>query len=121
MNVKINIFCIKLSYEKSIIEGIQYGWIDFNFDRYADINNFYVRFPEKFLSYLILRDVIVEKMGRTYIARPDEIEIDFWAKTETDGDKGIGHFILPDDTDPIQNSVTVKTGFIYSKRIFKII
>lgn len=110
----------ELSYEKSIIEGIQYGWIDFNFDNYADSNNFYVNAPEKFLSYLISRVVFVAKMSRTYVAKPDEIEIDFWAKTEADGDKGIGHFVLPDDTDTIQNSVTVKKGFIYSKRIFKL-
>lgn len=111
----------ELDFEKSITQGIQFGWIDFNFDNYADKNNFFVNAPEKFMSYLILKDCSIAKMSSSYEAKPDEIEIDFWTKTEADGEKGIGHFVLPNDTDTIQNSVTVKTGFIYSKRIFKII
>lgn len=107
-------------FEKALVEGIQFGWIDFNFKDYSDSNNFFVNSPDEFMSYLIGHKCTVSKAERDYKALPGEIEIDFWAKTEENGKKGIGHFETPDDKGVLQNSKTVQTGFIYSKRIFKI-
>lgn len=107
------------NYERFLIAGIEKKWIDFNSLNYDDASNFFVREPAKFLGYITNVEWDVIQMDRNYVAKPDEIEIDFWAKSEEAGKKGTGHFVCSGDTNTLQNSLTVRNGFIYSKRIFR--
>lgn len=98
--------------------GLDAGLIDFNQNDYSDKNNFYVNDAGKFLSKLIGKPVTCRHEAANYIPKSNEFCIDFYAKSITDGQRGIGHFVYI--TDPIQNSRTVAEGFVYSKRIFTI-
>lgn len=103
---------------KALDIGFDKGYLSFNQDDYANYDNFTVQDSAAFLSALTGKKFVKETKGRGYVPGPGEYEVQFWAKTEENGRKGIGHFILP-DYDPLENSQTKKVGFIYSKRIFR--
>lgn len=100
--------------------GIQNKCIDFNFNNFEDTaTGFFVRDPDGFLNLLTSAKWTHATESRTYKCKKNEYEILFNAKTETDGAKGKGHFTTP-TSDSLQNSQTVKNGFVYSKRIFRV-
>lgn len=91
--------------------GIDNGFIDVAERDYANINNFYVRDPAKFLEYLSGWKCGVRKEGVDYKPKDDEIIVECWERNR------VTHFRLP-DWDPLQNSQTVKYGKVKSLRVF---
>lgn len=100
--------------------GTVRGFIDFNWKDYSDMQRgFFVKDPCGFLKMITGVDWYGSKEARDYKPKPGDYIIDFWAKTEENGRKGIGHFNR-ENHDSLQNSQTVKNGFIYSKRVFRV-
>lgn len=98
--------------------GIDNGHVTFNRDVYRDEKNFTVTNPCGWLKDLTGKEWTVSHEKRDYRPIRGEIEVQFWALSESDGAHGIGHFVLPDWC-PTQHSKTLRDGFIYSKRIFR--
>lgn len=98
--------------------GIDKGFIRFNQKDYGDPNNFYVLDPAGFLACLTGKKFTVEKVRGNYDCGKKEHEVLFMVLSKANGEKNIGHFVLP-DWDPIQNSNTRKNGFVWTKRIFR--
>lgn len=108
----------KINIIQTVIEAQKKGWLYYNFDNHKDDNNFFVKNPAKLLSYLTNKNYVVWKATADYTPAHNEYEVLFYATNQSNADKGIGHFTLP-DYDTIQNSNTVKFGKVFSKRIFK--
>lgn len=98
--------------------GFDKKFITFNKNDYTAYENFTVVKAEEFLSAITEKKFIKEFKDRNYSVKNKEYEIQFWTKSEENGKRGIGHFVLP-DYDPLKNSQTKKVGFIYSKRVFR--
>lgn len=94
------------------------GYVIFNRKNYLDVNNWTVVKPADFLGSLTGKKYECTKESRTYVPKKGEFEVLFYAKTEAEGARGIGHFILK-DYNPLTVSQTVRNGFLYSKRIFR--
>ncbi len=99
-------------------KGIDKGYIRFNQQNYSASDNFFVTNPAEFLGVLTGKKYTVEKVRGNYVCGKNELEVDFMVLSKANGEKNIGHFVLP-DWDPIQNSNTRKNGFIWTKRIFR--
>ena len=96
---------------------INKGYVNFNEKNYNDIDNFFVSNPCGVLEVITGQKWNVRKESGIYDTKENELEIWFWATSQKNADKGIGHFTTVDDN-LLQNSVTVKIGKVYSKRIF---
>ena len=95
---------------------IDKGFIYYNFNNQNDDNNFFVKNPDKMLTFLTDIAWSVSKEPATYRLALGEWEIDRWERVKT----GVttGHFRLP-EWDSLQDSQTVKFGNLASKRIFR--
>ena len=98
--------------------GIDTGAVFFNGEHCADKDNFTVLDAGKFLSKLTGKKYECRHEKRNYKLKKGEFSILFKALSESNGEKGIGHFVL-DDYDPLEDSNTSKNGFVYSIRVFK--
>lgn len=100
--------------------GTVRGFIDFNWKDYTDTEKgFYVKDPCGFLKMITGVDWIGRKEARDYRPKAGDYVINFLVKSEANGRVGIGHFNR-ENHDSLQNSQTVKNGFIYSKRVFRV-
>lgn len=97
--------------------GIEKGYIEWHDEDYAHFNNFFVLKPAEFLSLLTGENFAIKFVGADYVCKDGEYAIDFWAKSQANANKGIGHF-RTEDSDTLQKSQTVAVGKIYSRRIF---
>jgi hypothetical protein len=100
----------------AMYEGIARGYIYYNDMDKNDNDNFFVRNPPAFLSFLTGIQWAVEIVPSSYTAKPGEYVVDRWERKQT----GIvsAHFRIP-DWDSLHNSQTVKYGKIVSKRVFR--
>lgn len=98
--------------------GLDTGAVFYNADFNADKSNFTVLDAGKFLSKLTGKTYDCRREPRDYKLKKGEFAIKFKTLSESNGSKGIGHFIL-DDYDPLEDSNTSKNGFVYSLRVFK--
>lgn len=87
-------------------------------DRNPLDDNFYVRNPERILFILTGKRYSVRIEDRNYKTKNGETAIDFKVLSESNGKKGIGHFMYG-EYDPLGESRHARNGYIYSKRIFK--
>lgn len=94
------------------------GFMHFNKDNFLDKDNFYIKRPDLILNLLARGKYSVRKEPAEYIPQENETEILFYALSNKNAEKGIGHFRMR-DFDTLQNSNTVKNGKVYSKRIIK--
>ena len=108
----------KIDVLKVLLEGIEKGYISFNWKNYKDKNNFFVSRPDAFFSMLMGEEFHVRFALSNYVPKDDELEIQFWALNQEKADHGIGHFVLSKDEDTLQESNILKFGSCYSKRIF---
>lgn len=107
----------EVDYLRIAEKAINHGYIDFNKKDFEDKNNFYVRQPWGVLELITGESWNVRKEVGIYDAKDNEYEVWFWATSQTNADKGIGHFTTVNDN-LLQKSITVKKGKVYSKRIF---
>lgn len=97
---------------------IDKGFIFFDKKNYNNNHNFFVENPCGVLKEMTGEKWTVKKVSGIYEKQLDEFEIWFWAKNQYYADKGIGHFTTEEDN-LLQNSETVRSGKVYSKRIFR--
>lgn len=101
--------------------GTVRGFIDFNWAKYSDTGSaFFVKDPCGFLKMITGKDWSCRKEAKDYRAKAGDYVINFWSKSEDNGRKGIGHFAR-DGFDSLQDSLTVKNGFVYSKRVLRVV
>lgn len=101
---------------KTLEAAIQRGFVFYNENDKNDNNNFYVDYPENFLSWLTAETWTVTKESADYIALPGEFVSNRWERIKTGS--VLGHFNLP-NWDSVVDSQTVKYGKIVSKRVFR--
>lgn len=99
--------------------GIDKGYIKFNQSNYLAASNFYVSNPVAFLKDLTGKRIDVVKETASYKCKPNEYEICFYVKNDREGSRGIGHFMF--GKGPTQASETVRVGYVYSKRIVRVL
>lgn len=107
-------------YALAIYNGCMANYIELDRSDYANKNNLYVRDPCGYLMLLTGKRWEIKKTSATYKCKTNEYAIDFYSKNDTDNAKGIGHFSI-DGFEPLQASQTIKTGKIYSRRVFKLL
>jgi len=103
---------------RAVDTAVDSGAVKFDWNDYSNPGNFTVADPARLLYLLTGRRYEVTWQPGNYVAAKDELEVDFWALSAADGDKGKGHFCLP-DYDPLGESNTRRNGYIHSKRIFR--
>lgn len=115
-NIKLKAFNELDALEK----GIDCGAIYFNFRDYSDKKNFLVESAADFMEVLTGVEWIYAHVASNYKPSEDEKIIEFWSLSKENGEKGIGHFIRP-NKNTLQSSKTVSKGFIYSKRVLRLV
>lgn len=106
--------------QDALEKGIDCGAIYFNFKDYSDKKNFLVESPADFMKALTGKDWCYAHVPANYKPAKNEKIIEFWALSKENGLKGIGHFIKP-GKNTLQRSKTVSQGFIYSKRVLRLV
>lgn len=106
----------------ALVNGIDGGYIKYNWDNPNDPDNFYVSDPAGFFRNLALSNinnfrVTVRKENAGYCPQSNEYIVQCWERQVTG--KTITHFRLP-DWDGLHNSQTVKYGKVASVRVFKV-
>lgn len=86
---------------------VQRQWMD---------TNCYLIQPHRILESMTGQKWEVRKEPKEYRCQPGEKEVLRYERTQ--GRTTYGHFVLP-DYDPYGESLTVRNGFLVSKRIFK--
>lgn len=99
---------------RCVLKGVEKGWIEYG--GRGDIDNFTVCDPCAFLGEMTGKKWTVRKLGAEYEAKSGEREVLVYKSNIT----GATHFRLA-DYDPLESSVTVRTGHVESKRIFNAI
>jgi hypothetical protein len=102
----------------AMLIGIKWESIYYNWDNPDDPDNFYVKYPDKFLSLLTGRLATVRKIDDVnYRPASNEYIVERWERPTP---KMIySHFRLP-DWDSLHNSQTVKYGKLVSLRVFRL-
>ena len=99
----------------SIQKGIKAGYIDFDPNDYDSPDNFFVRYPDRFLSLLTDKSFTVTKEPATYRPKYGDYVVEWWSK-----DGKTGHFaMLKRGFNSLQYSSNVDKGKIYSYRVFR--
>lgn len=101
-----------------IFKSVENGYCLFNFNNYADKNNFFVTKPHKILELLTGRHFEVRKENGDYVPKNNEYLIEFWSKNNGQN----GHFARINQKtqfNSLQKSTNVNDGSIYSVRVFK--
>jgi len=101
---------------RALEDGIEHGFIRYNWDNPADEWNFFVDYPDHFLSLLAGGVWRVSKEAGDYLPHPGERVVERWERVKTGAT--IGHFKLP-DWDSLFDSQTVKYGKLVSTRVFR--
>jgi hypothetical protein len=101
---------------RAVLDGIDRGYIRYNWTDRADPWNFFVDFPELFLSILTGKVWKVTKEAADYVKRPGEHVAQRWEWKKTGNE--LAHFRLP-DWDSVTDSQTVRYGQIASTRVFR--
>jgi hypothetical protein len=96
--------------------GIDKKFIRFNYENYSDNYNFFMDYPDRFLSYLTGDIWSVQFETADYIPRDGEYVVERWERKKTGATTA--HFRLP-DWDSLRDSQTVKYGQIVSTRLFR--
>lgn len=109
----------KFPYEETeaLLMAIEKKYIDFKEIDYLWEGNFTVRYPELFLGKMTGGTWNVRREPSDYVPSENEYVIDFYAKSQENANKGIGHFVF--EVNSLQQSETVRVGKIYSKRVCK--
>ena len=95
--------------------AINRGYIDFDFNDYNDDDNFFVRKPDAFLSWLVGRKFSVTYEEPTYSIKKGDYAVEFWSINGK-----AGHFArTKDGFNSLDYSVNVSKGKIYSYRVFR--
>lgn len=99
----------------SIQKGIKAGYIDFNPADYDSVDNFYVRYPDRYLSMLTGKTFTVTREPATYKPRHGDYLVEFWSI-----DGKTGHFAMTyRGFNSLQKSKNVDNGKIISYRVFR--
>jgi len=97
-------------------DGIERGFIRFNWENHDDGDNFFIDFPDAFLELLTGGPWSVHYGPADYQARPGEYVVLRYERKTTSGT--YSHFRLS-DWDSLADSQTVKYGQVVSTRVFR--
>ena len=100
----------------SLVSGITWGFIYYNWDNPADNDNFLVLDAGAFLSRLTGETWTCIKTDASYIAQIGELVTAVWERRKASGT--VRHFANP-DYDPLGNSLTIAQGTIVGYRVFR--
>lgn len=106
----------KIDVITALESGIEKGFIRFNYDDFNDNYNFYMDYPDRFLSYLTNDVWSVQFSDAKYTPEFGEYIVERWERKATG--RTTAHFKLP-DWDSLIDSQTVKYGQIVSTRLFR--
>lgn len=99
---------------ESLLLGIDSGYIYYNKNDPNDNNNFFVEYPDKFITLLTGLPCTVEHAPVDYKARQDQFIIERWERVTPKGT--YSHFDSP-DFHSLAFSYTVKYGKLVSLRV----
>ena len=100
------------------INGVELTLQEIGYALDRGIDKGFIRFNQKDYSDPTGKKFTVEKVRGNYDCGKKEHEVLFMVLSKANGEKNIGHFVLP-DWEPIQNSNTRQNGFVWTKRIFR--
>ena len=100
----------------ALTDGINRGFVYYNWEDKNDNDNFFNNVPNEFLSLMAGGTWTVTKERADYRAKPGEHVVERWERTTPKG--STNHFKLP-DWDSLVDSQTVKFGRIVSTRVFR--